>query len=680
VPHATNNANGHKTRRRKSRTKGTHQKNGQATGGGQFKQSTGDGDSPPALALGVGDNEPVSISPADLDEPTLTILAGQLAEEAGHVNFTIVNVPGWEDEARDRLLRLIYQVRTRARIEVAGDVFADAFDAMCAGIVGAENLTAHARSVRAAMQAAALFHPGALDAAAGRITARLDELGVPRGRIDTLTKELRRLVGDDNSASADDAANAADAARGFLDSLRQQLDLADDQLPLRYFRSTFYRWTKSCWTTMGLAYLTASVTSWLQEEGTDKIGSRLVNDVIVNLQGLARVDRDWSTDMPFHVNAEGDGEQPTEPLLVFKNGMITLHDLCHNAHPQLLDHDPNWFNEIVLPVAFDAAAECPKWRQFLNQVLPRTGPGDHRQLVLQAFFGYCLMFGCTFERMLILLGEGSNGKSVVLKTLCAMLGERNVSSVPFVKLMGEFMLGSLVGKLANITMELNHLGKTDEACIRSLVSGEKQTINRKYHEPFDTQLIAKLVVATNELPSFADTSNATWRRLLTIPFEIKIAENEANRGLATELVQELPGILNWAIVGLRRLIRKNRFPICSKCAGTLAEHRRDSDSVREFVDLYCSSVPLWQVRSQPLFDIYAYSCELRRRKPVAENEFGKRMKRLGYEKRRGALQPDGTRPYVYRGLRVKQDAMWLATRLRATGRCGWPPSVLTTSG
>jgi putative DNA primase/helicase len=70
-------------------------------------------------------------------------------------------------------------------------------------------------------------------------------------------------------------------------------------------------------------------------------------------------------------------------------------------------------------VAFDPAAECPRFRRFLDW----TTEGDQgRVAFFQTFSGYSLTGEVREETMCIFVGEGDNGKSTLVMTLHDLLG------------------------------------------------------------------------------------------------------------------------------------------------------------------------------------------------------------------------------------------------------------------
>ena len=327
----------------------------------------------------------------------------------------------------------------------------------------------------------------------------------------------------------------------------------------------------------------ARVMGFLRTRDLHKVTERLCKDVIAHLRGLTLLDC-WSEPMPFRVQSEEPLEIARPSYVVFSNGILDLGACIAGNGPQLLDHDSQYFNEVALPYDYDPKAKCTLWLETLKDILPETGKDDNRQLVLQEFMGYSLLPDCRFQKMIILYGEGGNGRSTITDPWEAMLGDENVSDVPLEALGAEYRLWSLKGKLANFSGELQYLGKMHEGLVKRVVSGEPIEANHKFKPPAKFRPFAKLIINTNDMPQIQDTSDGTWDRLITMPFEVRIrGTDKEDKQRVPKLKKELPGIFNWALKGLKRLLKQGHFTPCAKCAAFLNEHRTDSDTVRLFV-------------------------------------------------------------------------------------------------
>ncbi|MEM4098972.1 MAG: hypothetical protein QXW57_04405, partial [Candidatus Micrarchaeaceae archaeon] len=133
-------------------------------------------------------------------------------------------------------------------------------------------------------------------------------------------------------------------------------------------------------------------------------------------------------------------------LLPVKNGVLNL------ITGQLRPYNDDDYFIFQLPVEYDPHADCPMWKKFISEVV-------HPQDVatLQEWAGYNLWRGVPVEKSIILIGDGSNGKSTFLSTLISVLGEGNVSNLSLQHLTGRRRRtnsSSLYGKLANVYEDL----------------------------------------------------------------------------------------------------------------------------------------------------------------------------------------------------------------------------------
>jgi putative DNA primase/helicase len=82
------------------------------------------------------------------------------------------------------------------------------------------------------------------------------------------------------------------------------------------------------------------------------------------------------------------------------------------------------------------------------------------------------------------------------------------------------------------------------------------------------------MVLSNELPRLADASGALASRFIILVMSRSYYGHE-DTGLTDKLLNELPGILNWALDGAERLLARGRFRM----------PRASADAVREMEDL-----------------------------------------------------------------------------------------------
>lgn len=596
------------------------------------------------------------IEPDDLlDDDLVADLHRRIDADQGTIRFRIQNLLSWPDDARFVLLSLIAGSERPYEVSLPGydSPYTDVFQAVLATLRGGNDVARCERGRRAALEAAALVHSDALEIACSQVATRLKELGIKGILPQSLLKTARGLAGQQDDDVELTPLTCADA---FLEFARERLSRDDDSLVVVYYREFFWRWDGKRWIETPDEAFKSAVIEFLQGlVGSDGIGDSFVRDVLTHLKGRTRVDR-WDDSPPLWITSTNPIEVERSHYLAFQNGLVDMRDLLSDKPLQKIAvdaHDPRHFSSIVLPFDFDPTTECRLWKQTLREILPRKNKKDNRIKVLREFMGWSLMPGdMTFQKFLVLVGDGGNGKSTLLRVWEQLLGADNVSHVPLEQLNGEFRVEQMNEKLANIAGDMSYVGRVAEGRLKEFTGGDPVQINRKYKSPITMVPSAVLIFATNRLPPINDRTDGFWRRLIALPFFAKFSGNNRDRRRAERLFEEMPSIFNWAIVGARRLLQQQRFTHCAICRRCREEHRDHSDPFRQWfndraiVDAE-SSVPVSNA-----YEDYRDFCERNGRKPVNSSEFGKRvLERPGVVKRR-------------RGPRQSREAFYVGICLR----------------
>ncbi len=134
---------------------------------------------------------------------------------------------------------------------------------------------------------------------------------------------------------------------------------------------------------------------------------------------------------------------------------------------EIKKHDKEFYAAFSLPFAFDPdrAGRCERWLTFLDETIQTPGP----ILQAQEFADYCLTPEVRYEKALLLLGPGADGKSKFISILEALVGADNCSAVSFQDLEDQFHRSSLYGKLLNISTEVGSKAM-ESAYFKAIVS------------------------------------------------------------------------------------------------------------------------------------------------------------------------------------------------------------------
>jgi P4 family phage/plasmid primase-like protien len=346
------------------------------------------------------------------------------------------------------------------------------------------------------------------------------------------------------------------------------------------------------------------------------------------------------------------GKEGHPTFFDFRNGLLNVESALSGT-TSVRPHSPHWFSRVQFPYEYDSKATCPQWQCFLDRVLEHDG---ERISLLQEFIGYCLVIDTSQHKFLILQGPGANGKGVTQHVMMSLVGQENVSGVGLTEFGERFQLASTVGKLINIVPEVDEDQKMPEGVIKGFVGGDKIHMDIKFKEPIHVHPTARLVIATNHPIPFRDRSEGIWRRIILIPFNVIIPEQQRDPKLKTALEAELPGIFNWALDGLRRLKARGHFTEPAVCAEALREYRREQTPARTFLldhyefDAAAPGESCWQ-----LYASYVQWSQDHGYRTIDDAEFGKDVKAVfPHSKRIRPTAEDGRRFYAYTGVRRSQ--------------------------
>jgi putative DNA primase/helicase len=238
------------------------------------------------------------------------------------------------------------------------------------------------------------------------------------------------------------------------------------------------------------------------------------------------------------------------------------------------------------------------------------------------------------EKMLMLTGSGANGKSVFFNILTALLGKQNVLTYSLGMFSHEYNRAKLTNVLLNYSSEKGTELNPDT--FKALVSGEPLQAREPYGKPFTLHNKVRFIVNANELPKETEHTEAYFRRWLIIPFDVTIVEAERNTELAATILQnELTGIFNWLLIGLKRIVAQKKFTVCNKSIEALANFKRQSDSVALFIDeLYYKQSTTYKEALTDLYSKYRTFCIDDGYKAVGKNKFSTRLENKGFERTR----------------------------------------------
>jgi P4 family phage/plasmid primase-like protien len=327
-------------------------------------------------------------------------------------------------------------------------------------------------------------------------------------------------------------------------------------------------------------------------------------------------------------------EEAEDKLVALKNGLLDVQ--TEKVHP----HTALRFSTLCLPFEFDPKAKCPRWMQFLAELWP----SDQQSIdTLHDWFGLVLARDTSLQKMLLIVGPKRAGKGTISKVLTDLLGLENVTSPTMAEFSEPFGLEAFLGKSLGIIPDARLDGHTKIAVIERLlsISGEDRlTINRKYRPALPSvRLRTLLMVLTNETPRFPDKSGALASRFIALQLTETFYDKEETT-LEDTLRGELPGIFNWALMGMRRVMQMQTKKLIQPDSGQ--QIVQDLHSASSPIHTFAEEIglvegPDLRIGIEDLFDKWRVWCSQNGHHAGSKGAFGKSLRSVPEGEGRQAL-------------------------------------------
>lgn len=308
-------------------------------------------------------------------------------------------------------------------------------------------------------------------------------------------------------------------------------------------------------------------------------------------------------------------------LLPVANGTVDLR------RGVLLPADPAHLFTSVVPVAYDAEADCPRWVQFLRESLADEEMVEYIRVAV----GYWLTGRTSEHKFWFLYGPPRSGKSTFVKIVTRLQGKF------FVNMMKKFVMKAgptttidehwarAKGKRLMTIAEVDHSDRWDESLLKQVTGEDVITARRLHENSYDFTATFKMLAIGNARPKVRGEDGAFWTRVLPVAFPNARSAEEQDEGLEDALVAELPGILLWALDGAKEWYERGKLWVPSSIAEEIDEYKRDSDILGKFLAA-CTEESGGYIKGQELFEAYQKWAKKTNSWNMNKNAFGQFMK------------------------------------------------------
>ena len=313
-------------------------------------------------------------------------------------------------------------------------------------------------------------------------------------------------------------------------------------------------------------------------------------------------------------------------LLTVENGTIDLKT------GDLQPHDPDDLITRLAPIRYDPDAKAPRFLQFAEEIMG----GDMEMVGFLKRFGGSTLTGDTRERLMTILhGFGKNGKSTLVETMHAVMGDYAQNTDVETLLVKRYSgvgndVAALKGARFVSAAEVEKGRQLAESKVKQLTGRDTITARFLFGEYFDFVPEFKLWLSTNNKPVIRGTDDAIWDRIALVPFNQRFDGDKADPNLPDKLREELPGILAWLVEGCLEW-QQSGLQKPGAVAQATKQYREEMDTLAAFFEDCCVLNENAYVGATKLYQRYRIWCDTSGEKAETQKAFGMRLSERGFE-------------------------------------------------
>lgn len=255
--------------------------------------------------------------------------------------------------------------------------------------------------------------------------------------------------------------------------------------------------------------------------------------------------------------------------------------------------------------------------------------GEEYVKTLHEIIAYCLIQDYPINRLFCFIGGGMNGKSCFLNLLRKFVGEKNVCSTELDTLINSrFEITRLHKKLVCVMGETNFNEMNKTSIIKKLTGKDVIGFEYKNKNPFEDFNYAKILIATNNLPTTTDKTIGFYRRWLIIDFPNQFTEK---KDILSEIPEkEFDNLATNCLVIIKELLRKREFENEGDIEERMKKYEERSDPLEDFIKKFTTEEVDGHIIKSEFEERLNEWCKKNNTRKIPKNIIGKRMKEQSY--------------------------------------------------
>ena len=274
-----------------------------------------------------------------------------------------------------------------------------------------------------------------------------------------------------------------------------------------------------------------------------------------------------------------------------------------------------------------------QWISFLGSILEWRDCTQEIYQLLQEFIWYLFVPTTKYEKSLLIHWKWANGKGVLIETIKHLLGDNNYTSIGMHELNKEQNIMLLLWKLVNFDSDLQQSTQLDSWVIKKVISGESITWKQVYQKPLSFRPYTRLIIAANELPYLKSIDDSIRRRFIMLELKQSFVWRE-DYTLKDTLKEEREQIFAWAMIWLKRLVKRWYFEIPDQLNSSIQKYIDDNDTIQLFLETSELVIKKsWSFSStRDLYKIFKHFCQESWYRSIGMNKFGNRLEHKWFER------------------------------------------------
>ena len=398
---------------------------------------------------------------------------------------------------------------------------------------------------------------------------------------------------------------------------------------------SWYRWDGGRWIDDPLSVdrLASDVQGLLLLEAAAESDSRRMEFLAwARRSGSANAVRDLLICARSHVQIWPEQFDSDPDLLNFQNGTLEL------STGRFRDA---WYSDYLtkqIPHAYRPEVQALRFSSFLGEIME----GDEEMVsFLQRALGSSLLGRVRDHKVFLGVGPGGNGKGTLCRALQHALGPDYAMEAPpglLLRRRGDShpaALADLYGMRLVTCQEIGQGKELDEELVKRVTGGDLIKARRLYQDYFQFAPSHSLWAFTNHRPQIQEAGRALWRRVILVPFEFMVPEDQMNLDLDVELQSEALGILSWLVDGCRSYLELGLSPP-AKVTEATADYQSESDSVGRFLEECCRVLRSADIgdTARKVYDTYVDHCKGTGCHYLPMGQFKEELQRRGFRQKK----------------------------------------------